>query len=113
MELEKADREGTCQPVIQHIGNNISPHQHIPNRALWKLTNHGRFTCSLASEEIMNERVMNQCNSFLWHKKIPFKSLFLLWRTLRGKVPTNENLISLALTNYIVFVFLIEQVWTT
>ena len=30
----------------------------------------------------------------LRHKKIPFKSSFILWKTLRGKYPTNEILTS-------------------
>ncbi|KAK4706920.1 hypothetical protein R3W88_033521 [Solanum pinnatisectum] len=31
-------------------------------------------------------------SSQLWAKNIPFKMSFLLWRALRNKLPTNENL---------------------
>ena len=30
----------------------ISPQQHIPDKAVWKLHSHGSFTCSSAWEEI-------------------------------------------------------------
>ncbi|KAH0644828.1 hypothetical protein KY284_032712 [Solanum tuberosum] len=31
-------------------------------------------------------------NTYNWHKSIPFKCSFLLWRAVRGKLPTNESL---------------------
>jgi len=31
-------------------------------------------------------------NSQIWHKNIPFKMSFLVWRALRYKIPTNEKL---------------------
>ena len=40
----------------------------------------------------MNKRAKNHFNSMIWHKNISFKSFFLLWRTLIGKLPTNERL---------------------
>ena len=33
-------------------------------------------------------------NSFLWHKSIPFIASFVVWSALKGKLPTNENLIN-------------------
>ena len=32
-------------------------------------------------------------NSFLWHNNVPFKISFLIWRSLKGKLPTHENFI--------------------
>ncbi|XP_015081347.1 uncharacterized protein LOC107024957 [Solanum pennellii] len=66
--------------------------QHLPDQAIWKLNNHGNFTRSSAWEEIREKRVKYHFNSLLWHKNIPFKVSFLLWRTLRGKLPTNDKL---------------------
>lgn len=33
-------------------------------------------------------------NSFLWHNSIPFTASFLFWRALKGKLPTNEKIIT-------------------
>lgn len=33
-------------------------------------------------------------NTLMWHNNIPFKTSFLLRRSLRGKVPTNEKISS-------------------
>lgn len=60
-----------------------------------KLNYNGEFSCSSAWELIRNKRVKTIINSYTWHKSIPFKCSFHLWRTLRGKLPTNEKLISL------------------
>ncbi|XP_069154435.1 uncharacterized protein [Solanum lycopersicum] len=81
---------------VSHLGSIMAteiPHQqHMPDQALWKLSSHGSFSCSTAWEEIRNKKAKNNLNSLLWHKFIPFKSSFLLWRTLKGKLPTNEKL---------------------
>ena len=45
----------------------------------------------------MNKRAKNHFNSMIWHKNIPFKSFFLLWRTLIGKLPTNERLTNIVI----------------
>nr|XP_025884111.1 uncharacterized protein LOC112940334 [Solanum lycopersicum] len=76
------------------LTTEISPHQHLPDQAVWNLNNHGGFTCSPALEEIREKKAKKHFNSQLWHKNIPFKSSFLLWRTLRGKLPTNDKLIN-------------------
>nr|XP_019067280.1 uncharacterized protein LOC109119268 [Solanum lycopersicum] len=78
--------------ICSILETEIQQQQHKPDQAVWKLTSHGRFTCSSAWEEIRDKKAKNIFNSFLWHKCIPFKSSFLLWRTLRGKIPTNERL---------------------
>jgi len=58
---------------------------------VWKLTTDGKFTCSSAWNEIREKRTKTQGNSFTWHRSIPFKCSFHLWRMLRGKLPTNEK----------------------
>ncbi|KAK4707022.1 hypothetical protein R3W88_033409 [Solanum pinnatisectum] len=63
-----------------------------PDQAIWKLNNDGHFTCSSAWNVIRDKRNKSKFNSFIWHKNIPFKASFLLWRALRGKLPTNEKL---------------------
>lgn len=42
-----------------------------------------------------NQRKKGQdTNSMTWNNLIPFKCSFQLWRTLRGKLPTNEKITS-------------------
>ncbi|XP_015084239.1 uncharacterized protein LOC107027648 [Solanum pennellii] len=81
---------------VTHLPNILAtriPHnQHRPDQAVWKLNIHGSFSCSSAWEEIRNKKAKNNFNSLIWHKSIPFKTSFLLWRTLKGKLPTNEKL---------------------
>ena len=74
------------------LATRIPQQQHRPDQAIWKLNIHGRFDCKSAWDEIRNKKAKNFFNSALWHKFIPFKTSFLLWRTLKGKLPTNEKL---------------------
>lgn len=66
----------------------------LPDQAIWQLNNDGKFTCSSAWNDIREKKTKSLFNNFTWHKNIPFKASFLLWRTLRGKLPTNEKLTS-------------------
>ncbi|WMV30175.1 hypothetical protein MTR67_023560 [Solanum verrucosum] len=43
------------------------------------------------------KRAKDLINTFIWHKNFPFKMSFYIWRALRGKLPTNEKLISLGI----------------
>ena len=82
-------------PVSQFsniFSTKIPSQLHLKDQAAWNLTNHDNFTCSSAWEEIREKRDKQHFNSLLWNKHIPFKTSFLLWRTLRGKLPTNEKL---------------------
>ncbi|XP_069145909.1 uncharacterized protein [Solanum lycopersicum] len=74
------------------LATRIPQQQHRPDQAIWKLNIHGRFDCKSAWDEIRNKKAKNFFNSALWHKFIPFKTSFLLWRTLKGQLPTNEEL---------------------
>ncbi|XP_049348952.1 uncharacterized protein LOC125813502 [Solanum verrucosum] len=84
------------QAPNNQLANILSTELHIqqdlPDQAIWKLSTDGKFSCSSAWNEIREKKTKNKFNSFIWHKCIPFKSSFLLWRILRGKIPTNEKL---------------------
>uniref|UniRef100_M1DB97 RNase H family protein n=1 Tax=Solanum tuberosum TaxID=4113 RepID=M1DB97_SOLTU len=86
------------QAPHNYLANILATELHIqhdiPDQACWKLNSDGNFTCSSAWNEIREKRTKTAFNNFCWHKSIPFKASFLLWRTLRGKIPTNEKLIS-------------------
>ena len=89
------------QAPASHLSNILatvfSPLQQLPDHAVWKPNTHGGFSCSSALEEIREKRAKNHFNSLLWHKNIPFKSSFLLWRALRGKLPTNDRITNLGI----------------
>ena len=70
----------------------VPQQQHKQDQAIWKLSSDGKFNCSTAWEEIRHKKPRNKFNSLLWHNFIPFKSSFLVWRMLKGKLPTNEKL---------------------
>ncbi|XP_049348974.1 uncharacterized protein LOC125813528 [Solanum verrucosum] len=69
--------------------------QHTSSdQAVWNLNANGLFTISSAWDIIREKRTKTKFNSYTWNRNIPFKCSFLLWRTIRGKIPTNEKLVS-------------------
>lgn len=66
--------------------------QGIPDSAVWKHTLSGKFTCISAWEICRSKKDIVVLNSQIWHKYIPFKMSFLLWRAIRHKILTNEML---------------------
>lgn len=62
-----------------------------------KLNKNRLFKCSSVLNEIREKRNKNQFNFLTWLKNIPFKSSFLLWRAVRGKLPTKEKLTNFAI----------------
>lgn len=60
--------------------------------AIWKPNHDGAFSCSSAWELIRKKKDKTRSNTLIWHKYIPFEVSFLLWRAIRGKLPTNERI---------------------
>ncbi|KAK6782003.1 hypothetical protein RDI58_019799 [Solanum bulbocastanum] len=87
----------TQQAPSCQLANILATEIHIQygkfDQAIWTLTNDGKFTCSSAWNVIREKREKSKFNTLMWHRSIPFKSSFLLWRALRGKLPTNDKLI--------------------
>ena len=53
----------------------------------------GHFTIYSAWEIIRKKKVHDPINKCVWHKNVPFKISFFIWRALRSKLPTNESLL--------------------
>ncbi|WMV50120.1 hypothetical protein MTR67_043505 [Solanum verrucosum] len=68
--------------------------EQIPDEAIWKLTINGLFSCSSAWELIRHKGTKSIINKGIWHRHLPFKISFLVWRALRNKLPTNKKLTS-------------------
>ncbi|XP_004248595.1 uncharacterized protein [Solanum lycopersicum] len=62
------------------------------DNAIWIPTETGNFTIASAWECIRNKRPIDTINTIIWHKHLPFKIAFFIWRALKGKLPTNELL---------------------
>ncbi|XP_015077582.1 uncharacterized protein LOC107021433 [Solanum pennellii] len=73
-----------------HTGQSL---EHMLDEAVWKTSEKGQFSCATAWEHIRHRKEKNNCSKNIWHKLIPFKISFLVWRALRGKLPTNERII--------------------
>ena len=71
-----------------HFKYNID----IKDQAIWIPADNGQFTISSAWEIIRKKKSKDIINTSVWHKHIPFKISFFIWRALRNKVPTNETL---------------------
>lgn len=61
---------------------------------MWKLNSDWKFIISSARNMIRDQRAYTNLNNMTWHNQISFKCSLLIWRSLRGKLPTNEKLIS-------------------
>lgn len=79
------------QVSCQHTSNNNYT-ATTPDQAYWKANSNGMFRCSSAWNKIKEKRPKSQFKFLIWHNQIPFKASFLLWRSLNGKLPTNEKL---------------------
>ncbi|KAK6780041.1 hypothetical protein RDI58_022225 [Solanum bulbocastanum] len=81
----------------EQIQNILSLQVHLQqgqqDLAVWTLTSNGKFSVSSAWNNIRETREKTKINTYTWHKSIPFKCSFLLWRAIRGKLPTNEKLV--------------------
>ncbi|WMV45635.1 hypothetical protein MTR67_039020 [Solanum verrucosum] len=53
-----------------------------------------KWKINSAWELIRYKGIKNIINKGIWHRHLPFKTSFLVWRALRSKLPTNEKLTS-------------------
>ncbi|WMV51732.1 hypothetical protein MTR67_045117 [Solanum verrucosum] len=67
------------------IGNEI-------DRAWWTGNKSGVFSSKSAYQIIRPRRNKIECSQFIWVTGLPFKIAFFLWRVLKGRVPTDDNL---------------------
>jgi len=74
------------------LNTNFQFVQGVKDIAVWRLTEAGEFTCKSAWEMCRKKKATAVLNSQIWHRYIPFKMSFLLWRAIRYKLPTNESL---------------------
>ena len=77
-------------PMILNI--RFQYHNEDKDIVVWKPTESGNFTCTSAWENCRFRRNDDVVNKLIWQKKVPFKMSFLLWRALKLKLPTNENM---------------------
>lgn len=78
--------------VPKILSTTVHYQEGILDAAVWKPNDSGEFTCSSAWETIRQKKTKTRLNTYIWHKNIPFKISFLLWRALRGKLPTNDKI---------------------
>lgn len=74
------------------LATQLHIQENVPDTAVWKPNNKGVFSVSSAWRMIREKREVIDINKLTWQRYIPFKYSFLLWRALRGKLPTNEKL---------------------
>ncbi|XP_019228142.1 PREDICTED: uncharacterized protein LOC109209335 [Nicotiana attenuata] len=66
----------------------------ILDEAIWTPNVSGKFTCASAWETIRRKKQHLLSNKKTWHKKLPFKWSFCLWRAIRNKLPTNDRVVA-------------------
>ncbi|XP_049368158.1 uncharacterized protein LOC125833012 [Solanum verrucosum] len=79
-------------PIILNI--HIQHQGETPDEAIWTPADSGQFSISSAWEIIRKKQAKDLINTIIWHKNVPFKVSFFIWRALRSKLPTNEKLAS-------------------
>uniref|UniRef100_M1E0C2 RNase H family protein n=1 Tax=Solanum tuberosum TaxID=4113 RepID=M1E0C2_SOLTU len=92
--IPKVIREAPPSQVHHILSMQLQLQQGLPDQAVWKLNTSGLFSVSSAWNSIREKKEKTKINKYTWHPKIPFKCSFLLWRAIRGKLPTNEKLLS-------------------
>ncbi|WMV58521.1 hypothetical protein MTR67_051906 [Solanum verrucosum] len=108
---ERKLRQQVPPLLIPHIlGTNFQYQQGVKDTAVWKPNESGKFSCASAWEICRNRRTAESINSQIWHKNIPFKMSFLIWRALRNKLPTNEKLATFGVEPVKCF-YCIKQGW--
>ncbi|KAK4707369.1 hypothetical protein R3W88_033058 [Solanum pinnatisectum] len=79
--------------LIPHIlSTSFQYQQGVKDTAVWKPTEAGIFSCASALEICRHRQNTGVISNQIWHKQIPFKISFLVWRALRCKLLTNETL---------------------
>ncbi|XP_019265849.1 PREDICTED: uncharacterized protein LOC109243378 [Nicotiana attenuata] len=91
--LQKLNEIAPPHKIPQIIQTTIHFSPNTPDKAIWKPTITGKFTCASAWELLRTKRQPNISNIMTWHKKIPFKWSFCLWRALRNKLPTDDRVL--------------------
>ncbi|WMV13666.1 hypothetical protein MTR67_007051 [Solanum verrucosum] len=90
--MPKVLRVAPPSQVHNILSMQLQLQQGLPDQAVWKPNTSGLFSVSSAWNCIREKREKAKINTYNWHPKIPFKCSFLLWRAIRGKLPTNEKL---------------------
>ncbi|XP_015161418.1 uncharacterized protein, partial [Solanum tuberosum] len=90
--VDKLIRSAPQSHLHTILSKQIQLQQTSTDQAVWSLNSNGLFTVSTAWDIIREKRTKTKINSYTWNRHIPFKCSFLLWRTIRGKLPTNEKL---------------------
>ncbi|XP_019168027.1 PREDICTED: uncharacterized protein LOC109163776 [Ipomoea nil] len=65
--------------------------QRVADIPIWRVSTDGLFSFSSAKsllrpEPVNSDPILSAC----WHKHLPFKVSFLVWRVLRGRLPTDD-----------------------
>lgn len=78
-------------PII--VNTNIQHKDVISDTANWIPEENGQFTLASTWEVIRKRNAKDTINNIVWQNNIPLKVSFFIWRSLRGKLPTNEILL--------------------
>lgn len=71
---------------------NIELNLNTNDKPVWTLNQSGLFTVSSAWDVQRQKKVKNWFDANTWHKKVPLKMSFILWRVVRDKIPTDSRL---------------------
>lgn len=92
---EEKVRQHSLSSLVHKILNTVFTYQEgVADWAIWKLKSSGIFSCSSAWILVREKKSTSWSVSLIWHKHIPFKTSFLLWRALRCKLPTNDKIVT-------------------
>ena len=82
------------QPLlIPHIlQTTINYQEGVEDTAIWIPEEDGKFSISSAWDMIRKKKNIDPIYNIIWHKQIPFKIAFFIWRALQGKLQTNKSL---------------------
>ncbi|WMV46844.1 hypothetical protein MTR67_040229 [Solanum verrucosum] len=91
-DIERVIQQVPPTYVPSILSTQLHLQQGLPDLPILSLTTNGEFSFSSAWNEIREKRTKTKINTCTWHKNIPFKCSFLVWRAIRSKLPTNEKI---------------------
>lgn len=70
---------------------NIRLRENEPDKPVWSLDKNGSFNLASTWHLFRQREQKSWINFKTWHKKVPIKICFIVWRALRNKIPIDDR----------------------
>jgi len=91
LNFEEKDDDFNKFVILLH---SVSLQVHREDKWMWKVDSSSRYTVRSAYNSITSQGTVENPETIpsVWHKDVPLKVLLFMWRMLRDRLPTKNNL---------------------